>query len=335
MNEYMNEEKRKHGKEACDFYNKYMASSSDTPLQADDLEDDMPEDSPTRVSPLKAWQIEQCKHMTRKALSARLGFNIVGSPRTARPRFFGIAAAVLILFGVGIMLTWLDLQPVPQHRLQQLAHCVTDTTITLPDGTRVDLQAGSSLSIADDFGRSSRVVALSGQAFFDVATDSARLFTVEAGQLHAVVHGTSFNVLAHPGQAISEITVSSGCVEVKKAHGGHSFGRYRHGDQITYDASTGRESVGKVDVGDMTEWRSHEFHLTDATLPQFREKMRRYFGVEVTVAQGAISPSARINCSVTTTRPTVGNVMEAVCTIFGASYRQQGSRVIIYPANNI
>ena len=31
----------------------------------------------------------------------------------------------------------------------------------------------------------------------------------------------------------------------------------------------------------------------------------------------------------------VGNVMEAVCTIFGASYRQQGSRVIIYPANNI
>ena len=335
MNEYMNEEKRKHGKEACDFYNKYMASSSDTPLQADDLEDDMPEDSPTRVSPLKAWQIEQCKRMTRKALSARLGFNIVGSPRTARPRFFGIAAAVLILFGVGIMLTWRDLQPAPQHRLLQLAHCVTDTTITLPDGTRVDLQAGSSLSIADDFGRSSRVVALSGQAFFDVATDSARLFTVEAGQLHAVVHGTSFNVLAHPGQAISEITVSSGCVEVKKAYGGHSFGRYRHGDQITYDASTGRESVGKVDVGDMTEWRSHEFHLTDATLPQFREKMRRYFGVEVTVAQGAISPSARINCSVTTTRPTVGNVMEAVCTIFGASYRQQGSRVIIYPANNI
>ena len=335
MNEYMNEEKRKHAKEACDFYNKYMTSSSDTPLQADDLEDDMPEDSPTRVSPLKAWHIEQCKHMTRKALSARLGFNIVGSPRTARPRFFGIAAAVLILFGVGIMLTWRDLQPVPQHRLQQLAHCVTDTTITLPDGTRVDLQAGSSLSIADDFGRSSRVVAMSGQAFFDVATDSDRLFTVEAGQLHAVVHGTSFNVLAHPGQAVSEITVSSGCVEVKKAHGGHSFGRYRHGDQITYDASTRRESVGKVDVGDMTEWRSHEFHLTDATLPQFREKMRRYFGVEVTVAQGAISPSARINCSVTTTRPTVGNVMEAVCTIFGASYRQQGSRVIIYPANNI
>ena len=55
MNEYMNnEEKRKHAKEACDFYNKYMASSSDTPLQADDLEDAMPEDSPTRVSPLKA-----------------------------------------------------------------------------------------------------------------------------------------------------------------------------------------------------------------------------------------------------------------------------------------
>ena len=335
MNEYMNEEKRKRAKEACDFYNKYMATSSDTPLRADDLEDDMPDDSPTRVSPLQAWQIEQCKRMTRKALSARLGFNIVGSPRTARLRFFGIAATVLILFGVGFMLTQRDLQPASQHRLQQLAHCLTDTTITLPDGTRVDLQAGSSLSIADDFGRSSRVVAMSGQAFFDVATDSDRLFTVEAGQLHAVVHGTSFNVLAHPGQAISEITVSSGCVEVKKAYGGHSFGRYRHGDQITYDASTGRESVGKVDVGDMTEWRSHEFHLTDATLPQFREKMRRYFGVEVTVAQGAISPSARINCSVTTTRPTVGNVMEAVCTIFGASYRQQGSRIIIYPANNI
>ena len=329
MNEYMNEEKRKHAKEACDFYNKYMASSSDTPLQADDLEDDMPEDSPTRVSPLKAWQIEQCKHMTRKALSARLGFNIVGSPRTARPRFFGIAAAVLILFGVGIMLTWRDLQPVPQHRLQQLAHCVTDTTITLPDGTRVDLQAGSSLSIADDFGRSSRVVALSGQAFFDVATDSARLFTVEAGQLHAVVHGTSFNVLAHPGQAISEITVSSGCVEVKKAHGGHSFGRYHHGDQIAYDARTARATVHQVDVDDMTEWQRHEFRLTDATRQQFCDKIRRHFGKEIVIRDNAIDASARINYSATAARPTVTNVMNDICVIFNVHYADLGNVIII------
>ena len=323
-------------REACDFYNRHMRHTDDAPVLETDIEEELSSALP--VSPDCRREIEACKRMTRRALSRRLGFRVGVSHRnnTVRMawRYWGAAAMLVLLAGVGFLLVGQRFSS-PSPRMQLLARCAADTTVTLPDGTRVDLQGGSSLSIADDFGRSSRVVAMSGQAFFDVATDSDRLFTVEAGQLHAVVHGTSFNVLAHPGQTVSEITVSSGCVEVKKAHGGHSFGRYRHGDQITYDASTSRESVGKVDVGDMTEWRSHEFHLTDATLPPFREKMRRYFGVEVTVAQGAISPSARINCSVTTTRPTVGNVMEAVCTIFGASYRQQGSRIIIYPANNI
>ena len=136
-------------------------------------------------------------------------------------------------------------------------------------------------------------------------------------------------MLAHPGQAISEITVSSGCVEVKKAHGGHSFGRYRHGDQIAYDARTARATVHQVDVDDMTEWQRHEFRLTDATRQQFCDKIRRHFGKEIVIRDNAIDASARINYSATAARPTVTNVMNDICVIFNVQYADLGNAIII------
>lgn len=317
--------------EAHDFYNKYMGSRADSPLTAHDLDEDTVDRSATEHVRSRRWEreIEECKQMTRRALSGKLGFAIAAPRRTVAPWHFGLAVTVLVL--VGLVLS--HHLPSASRHMQLLAHCAGDTTLTLPDGTRVDLQAGSTLSIADDFGRSSRVVSMRGQAFFDVATDSSLLFSVESGALHAVVHGTSFNVLARPGEALCEVTVSSGCVEVKAARDGHALGRYHHGDQIAYDAATGRETVRRVDVPNMTEWKRGEFHLTDATMEQFCEKMRRQFGVEVVMERGAVSPSARINCSVTATRPTVSNVMESFCAIFGVRYRQSGSRVIIAPAD--
>ena len=70
-------------------------------------------------------------------------------------------------------------------------------TVTLADGSQVNLSGGSAIGV-DITSEERRVRLLSGEAFFDVAHDAARPFTVEAGEARIVVLGTAFDVALDP-----------------------------------------------------------------------------------------------------------------------------------------
>lgn len=77
---------------------------------------------------------------------------------------------------------------------------------TLPDGSKVWLNAGSKLEYYLEFGKKTRIVNLIGEAFFDVKTDSSKPFIVKAGKLSIKAYGTVFNVKAYPEE--KEITTT-------------------------------------------------------------------------------------------------------------------------------
>lgn len=86
---------------------------------------------------------------------------------------------------------------------------------TLPDGTVVRLNAGSSLTYTTDYGRKERPVTLIGEAFFQVHTDPRKPFVVHAGNLSIVATGTAFNVKAYPEEHFVTTTLESGSVNVR------------------------------------------------------------------------------------------------------------------------
>lgn len=276
-------------------------------------------------------QVTRAKRLARRSLSRQAGFSIGPAPvcRRLPLRLAGVAALFLLLCGA---VAWFAIMR--PATMRTLAVAANDTTLVLPDGSQVTLQKGSRLMMASNFGRRSRKVALSGQAFFDVATDSAHLFIVDAGQTSTTVHGTSFNILAREGSPTAEVTVNSGCVEVADKSG-RRLGQFTKGMQLTYNAATGREQVTLVDVSTINGWRTGRFVLTNATVDDFRRQMERFFHCTVLVQPGAIAPDARINLSITTVRPTPDNVAQELCLIFGATYRKQGNRIVIMPVNNI
>ncbi|WP_461533688.1 FecR family protein [Sinomicrobium sp.] len=67
-------------------------------------------------------------------------------------------------------------------------------SVTLPDSTAIFLNSGSALQYASSFGIDSRSVTLIGEAYFEVAKDSSKPFTVRTGDLSIKVLGTHFNV---------------------------------------------------------------------------------------------------------------------------------------------
>ena len=84
--------------------------------------------------------------------------------------------------------------------------------ITLIDGTKVWLNAGSTLRFPSQFA-DNRHIQLKGEGFFDVAKDTEKPFIVETDKYQVRVHGTSFNVSAYPGNPF-EVSLLKGSVSV-------------------------------------------------------------------------------------------------------------------------
>lgn len=87
--------------------------------------------------------------------------------------------------------------------------------LTLPDGTRVWLNAGSNLKYSSLFGQLDRKVFLNGEAYFSVKTDSGKQFTVSTEYLNIKVYGTEFNVKAYEDEDIIQTTLVKGSVALE------------------------------------------------------------------------------------------------------------------------
>ena len=88
------------------------------------------------------------------------------------------------------------------------------TSLVLPDGTHVWLNAGSRLTYEKSFGSSFREVNLTGEALFDVTHDPSRPFIIHAARVDIKVLGTRFNIKSYPTDRTTEATLLKGTIEI-------------------------------------------------------------------------------------------------------------------------
>ncbi len=131
------------------------------------------------------------------------------------PALYRIAAAFLLLLGIGSALLYIYNQDLFSSLI------VVATTedqknleVTLPDGSTISLNRNTQVTYPRNFGEGERSVTLSGEAYFDVARDESRPFTVDAGEAMIKVLGTSFNVRTSNQDSPVEVFVRTGQVMV-------------------------------------------------------------------------------------------------------------------------
>ena len=143
---------------------------------------------------------------------------------TFRRKAVLLIPGALILTGVIFLL---NTHPSQQAAVAALARPVTPTsqeittnsgsrtTITLPDNTKVWLNAGSHIQYGKDFTTGeNREVSLTGEAFFDVAPDAAHPFIIHTRKVDVRVLGTRFNLKSYPTDKTTEATLIRGSIEV-------------------------------------------------------------------------------------------------------------------------
>lgn len=151
----------------------------------------------------------------------------------------------------------------------------------LPDGTRIVLNSGSRLSLSRSFNKTVREVELDGEAFFDVAKDSLKLFVIRCGNESYIVRGTSFNINSYSEDGYSVATLHEGALEVRVKS---DIINLEPGEEVRVDDNVSSISKHKVNVENSTNWmNTGKLVFEDTPLRQVANRLARKYQVEITV----------------------------------------------------
>lgn len=154
----------------------------------------------------------------------------------------------------------------------------TSRKIVLSDGTRVWLNAESTLLYPERFAGKERRVHLTGEAYFEVKHRAECPFVVETASLVATDLGTAFDVNAYAGRAPRLILVS-GKVSVQKK-GDEAPAVLMHPDEML-TLSAGRMKVVPVDAYPLVQWKNGLFYFHHISLLDVMKEIGRWYGINV------------------------------------------------------
>ncbi|MBO9632379.1 MAG: FecR domain-containing protein [Chitinophagaceae bacterium] len=150
--------------------------------------------------------------------------------------------------------------------------------VTIPDGTNIWLNSGSSVRYPTAFTGNERVVAITGEAYLEVAKDAKRPFRVTLQNNHSIqVLGTSFNVNAYEDEPFTRATLLEGAVNVQS---GGQWQKLLPGQQAQMSMN---EKIKVVDVSpdQVIAWKNGLFDFTGKDLPSVLREIARWYDLDV------------------------------------------------------
>ncbi|MDR6783167.1 transmembrane sensor [Pedobacter africanus] len=154
--------------------------------------------------------------------------------------------------------------------------------VSLPDGTKVWLNAASSLSYPTTFaGQRQRMVQLTGEAYFEVAKDKQHPFRVKSKSQEIEVLGTHFNVNAYADEPAVKTALLEGSVKISA---GTAAVVIRPGQQASL--KNGSINVEEVNTSVMADWKDGRFRFKNEPLASILRKVSRWYDVEVVYSPG-------------------------------------------------
>lgn len=164
----------------------------------------------------------------------------------------------------------------PEHALSQAI---------LPDGSKVFLNAKSSIRYHQDEKTELREVFLTGEAWFDVKKDKEHPFVVNTSGYKIKVHGTRFNVHAFPGDQEMTTTLQYGSVEILPRDEKQNLTpvMLKPGQQFIFYPATGKGIVAGVKAGFASLWKEREIRFENKSFKDLLDMLEGRYNVHFVV----------------------------------------------------
>lgn len=197
-----------------------------------------------------------------------------------------LAACAVLALGAGA--GWEHWQNAPTYELDLATAPGETRTLDLPDGSSIALNIDSKLTIRYSARRREAVLER-GEAFFKVASDSGRPFTVGSGDSQVKVVGTAFNVRTAPAQTV--VKVQQGRVEVRPDLNAArpQVVVLNPGNGLSIDAATHRARRINAAVQVVGDWRGGHLHFSSTPLSEVVGELQRYLGRPVVIDDAALA----------------------------------------------
>lgn len=196
--------------------------------------------------------------------------------------------------------------------------------LTLPDGTKVWMNAASSVRYPNNFDKQQRKVMISGEVYFEVAQNPGQPFIVEIDRRATVeVLGTHFDVNAYDSDSHEiSTTLLEGAVRVSN---GTNKSMLRPGQQARIGTTI--NIVNNVNTDQVVAWKNGFFNFENMHLKEVMSQLERWYNVEV-VYEGAV-PDVRLFGELRRDMNLSGII--SALNDSGVHFRIEGNKLIVLP----
>lgn len=195
-------------------------------------------------------------------------------------------------------------------------------SFTLPDGTRVWLNSGSTISYPEKFSFDQRVILMDGEGFFEIEKDSLRPFRVVSGGFVTTALGTSFNVKTNKTSGL-KVSLVTGTVKIE---GENSMEEYllEPGLEFINDLKSGKKTVRKFNSDKVLAWKEGKIIFENASLPEVIMTLEDWYGVEIHLVN---AENVTWEFSGEYQNQILDNVLKSMSFIEKFNYKIQGKKI--------
>ncbi|WP_257666844.1 FecR family protein [Parapedobacter tibetensis] len=269
-----------------------------------------------------------------------------------------IAATLLCSIGLPLWLFWKnETQSDNPHSSLSVVETEQYSTgvgerkhIQLPDGSKVMLNARSTLIVASDFNQKTRSIQLSGEAFFEVAHQPTRPFLVNTPHITVKVTGTVFNVKDYPNDFTTETVLLKGSVAVNHHQGNvddktnrTKWIELKPNQKLIFpnQAYTAAEEAPPLIVPELTsvvpvatsslpaeaEWTRNRLIFHDETFEEIALILERWYDVTITFERPALKDERFVGSF---GEVPIERILTTLQRLSQFNFRKEGTSIIIY-----
>jgi transmembrane sensor len=239
--------------------------------------------------------------------------------RSVRFGWMKIAASIILAIGLGLTGYWLYNNTAVKEMTVLAQQVVVNDT--LPDGSVVTVNKGSSISYSSKFKGSTRKIALKGEAFFTVTPDKKKPFIISVNDVQVTVVGTSFNIKSINGN--TEVVVETGVVRVTRA--GKTV-ELKAEEKLLAEAKD--TVLVKEQVNDhlYNYYRTKEFVCDDTPLWKLVEVLNEAYNANIVIGRNELK-DLRLNTSFY--NESLDQVLNVISLTFSIKVTKDGDRIIL------
>ena len=273
------------------------------------------------------WEEQQTAHAETERAWLHFASNTIEAKAksvvvlTLRHRI-AIAAAVTALVMITAFSTWQLVDNLPGHEFALTAPMGSKTQLTLPDGSKIWLNAGSTLKYTSQFDNKNREVELEGEGYFEVAKKkNGAQFVVKTRGYDVVVKGTHFDVSAYKDDQFIKTSLLEGAVLIDA---GEDRLMMQPGEMVTLNTATG--ALTKTNFNnDAHAWIRNMTDFDEITLEDFVKILSRQYAVKIHILSSELK-TTKLSISLRN-KETIDEVLDALQRITNMKITRNGKNI--------